>query len=86
MSPFALYLCSHLTLNLFSFRSEGSASATDTGGVKNFVNLDETDVLMALLRHWHFSEAVDYIRSNFTKFLQENKAAVAALGVNGDGA
>lgn len=34
------------------------------------------------MRHWHFSEAVDYIRTNFEKFLKENKAAAAALGTN----
>lgn len=33
-----------------------------------------------LIRHWHFAEAVDYIRNAFNKFLSENKAATQALG------
>ena len=33
-----------------------------------------------LIRHWHFAEAVEYIRETFNKFLSENKAAASALG------
>jgi syntaxin-binding protein 1 len=45
--------------------------------------LDETDSIWMLIRHWHFAEAVDYILTNFQKFLVENKAASAALGQSG---
>jgi syntaxin-binding protein 1 len=36
--------------------------------------------LQNLIKHWHFAEAVDYIRNAFNKFISENKAAAAALG------
>ncbi|KAJ3259941.1 vacuolar sorting protein VPS33/slp1 [Boothiomyces macroporosus] len=45
-----------------------------------YLQLDETDTIWLLIRHWHFAEAVDYILNNFQKFLTENKAAGAALG------
>jgi syntaxin-binding protein 1 len=32
-----------------------------------------------LLRHWHFADAVEYIRENFNSFLNENKAASTAF-------
>jgi syntaxin-binding protein 1 len=34
-----------------------------------------------LIRHWHFAEAVEYIRGNFNRFISENKAALTAMGV-----
>jgi syntaxin-binding protein 1 len=36
-----------------------------------------------LLRHWHFAEAVEYIRDNFNRFLHANKAAMQAMGQEG---
>ena len=33
-----------------------------------------------LIRHWHFAEAVEYVRETFNKFISQNKAASAALG------
>ncbi len=36
-----------------------------------------------MIRHWHFAEAVDYIRNSFGKFLSENKAASQAVGGEG---
>ncbi|KAJ1560234.1 vacuolar sorting protein VPS33/slp1, partial [Cladochytrium tenue] len=39
-----------------------------------------TTMAQMLIRHWHFAEAVEYIRENFNRFLNENKAAVSALG------
>jgi syntaxin-binding protein 1 len=45
-----------------------------------YTTLDETDTIWSLIKHWHFAEAVDYILNSFNKFLQENKAASAALG------
>lgn len=62
-------------------------------GIRNFTYffpnptysiLDETDSIWMLIRHWHFAEAVDYILTNFQKFLNENKAASAALGHQGN--
>ncbi|KAJ3370303.1 vacuolar sorting protein VPS33/slp1 [Kappamyces sp. JEL0680] len=48
----------------------------------NYASLDESDAIWLLIRHWHFAEAVDHILSSFSKFLNENKAASAAVGAN----
>ncbi|KAJ3137919.1 vacuolar sorting protein VPS33/slp1 [Physocladia obscura] len=37
--------------------------------------LDESDAIWMLIRHWHFADAVEYVRDSFNKFLNENKAA-----------
>ncbi|KAI8926874.1 Sec1-like protein [Entophlyctis helioformis] len=46
----------------------------------SYASLDENDPIWNLIKHWHFAEAVEYIRESFTKFLSENKAAANALG------
>jgi syntaxin-binding protein 1 len=33
-----------------------------------------------LIRHWHYADAVEYIRETFEKFLSSNKAAANAMG------
>ncbi|KAH9276482.1 hypothetical protein BASA83_001183 [Batrachochytrium salamandrivorans] len=43
-------------------------------------NLDESDEIWTLTKHWHFALAVEYIQQSFAKFLSENKAASNALG------
>ncbi|KAI8914350.1 Sec1-like protein [Gorgonomyces haynaldii] len=53
----------------------GDSSASVSGQ-----NVDENDPIWILIRHWHFAEAVDYIRNAFQKFISENKAAAQALG------
>ncbi|KAJ3201238.1 vacuolar sorting protein VPS33/slp1 [Entophlyctis luteolus] len=44
--------------------------------------LDDTDAIWMLIRHWHYVDAVDYVRENFNKFLSENKAAASMLNAN----
>ena len=42
--------------------------------------LDEYDSIWNLIRHWHYVDAVEYISNTFTKFIENNKAASAAMG------
>lgn len=57
----------------YVYQSEGEKS-------NQSANLDESDTIWMLIRHWHFAEAVEYIRETFNRFLSENKAAVTAMG------
>ncbi|KAI9207262.1 Sec1-like protein [Polychytrium aggregatum] len=56
----------------YRYRAESSEKA-------NTASLDDRDPIWMLIRHWHFAEAVDYIRESFSKFLSENKAAANAV-------
>eukprot|EP00842_Homolaphlyctis_polyrhiza_P005104 jgi/Hompol1/5595/HPOL_004565-RA len=46
----------------------------------SYASLDENDPIWNLIKHWHFADAVEYIRNSFKQFLTENKAAAAAAG------
>ncbi|KAJ3123490.1 vacuolar sorting protein VPS33/slp1 [Nowakowskiella sp. JEL0407] len=63
----------------YVYKAEGGAS-TDSSASQVAAQLDENDSIWTLLRHKHYAEAAEYIRSSFNTFLLENKAAVAALG------
>ncbi|KAI9346257.1 dynein heavy chain and region D6 of dynein motor-domain-containing protein [Obelidium mucronatum] len=54
-------------------------SKSNDPNVKQRALLDESDAIWMLIRHWHFAEAVEYVRDNFNKFLVENKAAASIL-------
>ncbi|KAJ8327543.1 hypothetical protein BDV3_003364 [Batrachochytrium dendrobatidis] len=54
----------------------------ESGSAPSYNNLDESDAIWTLIKHWHFAEAVEYIRTSFTKFLSENKAAANAIGAD----
>ncbi|KAJ3409160.1 vacuolar sorting protein VPS33/slp1 [Chytridiales sp. JEL 0842] len=62
------------------------ASAPSPSSASQKATLDEADPIWMLLRHWHFAEAVEYIRDNFNRFLSANKAAVQAIGHEGGAA
>ncbi|KAJ3291694.1 vacuolar sorting protein VPS33/slp1, partial [Blyttiomyces sp. JEL0837] len=62
----------------YLYHSESADDKSTAGPTK--ASLDETDPIFMLIRHWHFAEAVEYIRDNFNRFLSENKAAMTALG------
>ncbi len=49
---------------------------------KATATLDENDPIWMLIRHWHYADAVEYIKESFTKFITSNKAAAGALGAN----
>ncbi|KAH6574720.1 hypothetical protein BASA60_005365 [Batrachochytrium salamandrivorans] len=52
----------------------------DISSAPTYNNLDESDEIWTLTKHWHFALAVEYIQQSFAKFLSENKAASNALG------
>ncbi|KAJ3039950.1 vacuolar sorting protein VPS33/slp1 [Rhizophlyctis rosea] len=62
------------------YKQEGGASTDSNAAQVSSANLDENDAIWNLIKHWHFAEAVEYVRDTFNKFLSENKAAAAALG------
>ena len=47
---------------------------------KTMATLDEYDAIWNLIRHWHYADAVEYIKETFSKFIGSNKAATAAIG------
>ncbi|KAJ3027855.1 UNVERIFIED_CONTAM: vacuolar sorting protein VPS33/slp1 [Siphonaria sp. JEL0065] len=59
--------------------AEDGPSKGNDPNVKQRALLDESDAIWMLIRHWHFAEAVEYVRDNFNKFLVENKAAASIL-------
>ncbi|KAJ3179292.1 vacuolar sorting protein VPS33/slp1 [Geranomyces variabilis] len=65
----------------------GESTAPDLDSNKNNVtaSLDENDPIWMLIRHWHYADAVDYIRNTFNKFLTENHAASSAMQREGGG-
>ncbi|KAJ3270376.1 vacuolar sorting protein VPS33/slp1, partial [Borealophlyctis nickersoniae] len=70
----------------YIYKTEGGASTDSNAAQMASANLDEGDPIWMLIRHWHYAEAVEYIRGTFNKFLSENKAAASALGQPGEGA
>ncbi|KAJ3019493.1 vacuolar sorting protein VPS33/slp1 [Thoreauomyces humboldtii] len=64
-----------------------SAAEADALQTKNVsASLDENDPIWMLIRHWHYADAVEYIRTTFNKFLTENRAASSAMEREGGGA
>ncbi|KAI8802520.1 Sec1-like protein [Cladochytrium replicatum] len=68
----------------YVYKAEGGASTDASASQTQTAQLDESDSIWMLIRHWHYADAVEYIRSTFNKFLSENKAAAAALGQIGE--
>ncbi|KAI8917070.1 Sec1-like protein [Powellomyces hirtus] len=64
---------------------ESGSPTADLDGQKQSVtaSLDENDPIWMLIRHWHYADAVDYIRNTFNKFLTENRAASSAMEKEG---
>ncbi|KAL2915942.1 syntaxin binding protein 1 [Polyrhizophydium stewartii] len=67
-------------LHEFTYQAMMSDLLIGDNSSPSYASLDENDAIWNLIKHWHFAEAVEYIRSSFTKFLSENKAATSALG------
>ncbi|KAJ3179267.1 vacuolar sorting protein VPS33/slp1 [Gaertneriomyces sp. JEL0708] len=63
----------------YIYKAEGGATTESQAVAQTSATLDEGDPIWMLIRHWHYADAVDYIRNAFTKFLGENKAAGSAL-------
>ncbi|KAI9092656.1 Sec1-like protein [Phlyctochytrium arcticum] len=69
----------------YLYKSEGGVS-TDANAAAvqtNSASLDENDPIWMLIRHWHYADAVEYIRKTFNNFLTDNKAAATALNQEG---
>ncbi|KAJ3286901.1 vacuolar sorting protein VPS33/slp1 [Rhizoclosmatium sp. JEL0117] len=63
-------------------KDEKDGKEKEDPNVKQKAVLDESDAIWMLIRHWHFAEAVEYVRDNFNRFLAENKAAASILNSN----
>ncbi|KAI8823539.1 Sec1-like protein [Fimicolochytrium jonesii] len=69
----------------YVYKPDAGDVSTDVDEPKKEVTatLDENDPIWMLIRHWHYADAVDYIRHTFNKFLTENRAASSAMGKDG---
>ncbi|TPX69077.1 hypothetical protein SpCBS45565_g02765 [Spizellomyces sp. 'palustris'] len=67
----------------YIYKTEGGASTDVTAAQVTSASLDDNDPIWMLIRHWHYADAVEYIRSTFNKFLTENRAAATAMEKEG---
>ncbi len=63
----------------YSMKMDAIDSSSSGTQKQATATVDENDAIYLQLRHWHYADAVEYIKDAFNKFLSTNRAASAAL-------